>query len=186
MSLLCRSMSTACLVEAKRGIRLAACGALAVLQQCLKDLERAYANLFVGRAATTIPQKFLADSFRYPQGVKVDGRLVYLPLIGWVEFWASRPLEGTIKNVTVSRQGQHWFVALQVELDVPAPVHPSMAEVGIDLGIASLPPPLLASCILRSTPIAVWKRRKPVCNGVWRAWSNTPATGKSSNGALPN
>lgn len=100
-------------------------------------MERAYANLFVGRAAP--PQyrkKFLADSFRYPQGVKVDGRLVYLPLIGWVEFWASRPLEGTIKNVTVSRQGQHWFVALQVELDVPAPVHPSMAEVGIDLGIA--------------------------------------------------
>jgi IS605 OrfB family transposase len=109
-----------------------------VLQQCLKDLERAYANLFAGRAAP--PQyrkKFLADSFRYPQGVKVDGRLVYLPLIGWVEFWASRPLEGTIKNVTVSRQGQHWFVALQVELDVPAPVHPSMAEVGIDLGIAT-------------------------------------------------
>jgi putative transposase len=85
-----------------------------VLQQCLKDLERAYANLFAGRAAP--PQyrkKFLADSFRYPQGVKVDRRLVYLPLIGWVEFWASRPLEGTIKNVTVSRQGQHWFVALQ-------------------------------------------------------------------------
>ena len=109
-----------------------------VLQQCLKDLERAYANLFAGRAAP--PQyrkKFLADSFRYPQGVKVDGRLVYLPLIGWVEFWASRPLEGTIKNVTVSRQGQHWFVALQVELEVPAPVHPSMAEVGIDLGIAT-------------------------------------------------
>ena len=109
-----------------------------VLQQCLKDLERAYTNLFAGRAAP--PQyrkKFLADSFRYPQGVKVDGRLVYLPLIGWVEFWDSRPLEGTIKNVTVSRQGQHWFVALQVELDVPAPVHPSMAEVGIDLGIAT-------------------------------------------------
>ena len=47
-----------------------------VLQQCLKDLERAYTNLFAGRAAP--PQyrkKFLADSFRYPQGVKVDGRL---------------------------------------------------------------------------------------------------------------
>ena len=158
-----------------------------VLQQCLKDLERAYANLFAGRAAP--PQyrkKFLADSFRYPQGVKVDGRLVYLPLIGWVEFWASRPIEGTIKNVTVSRQGQHWFVALQVELDVPAPVHPSMAEVGIDLGIATF---AATSAGKLHPPLNAYRRiegRKPVCNGVWRAWSNTPATGKSSNGALPN
>ncbi len=108
------------------------------LQQCLKDLERSYANLCAGRSAP--PQyrkKLLADSFRYPQGVKVDGRRVFLPRIGWVEFWDSRPIAGTIKNVTVSRQGKHWFVALQVALDVPAPVHPSTAEVGIDLGIAT-------------------------------------------------
>jgi putative transposase len=109
-----------------------------VLQQCLKDLERAYANLFAGRTAP--PQyrkKFLAESFRYPQGFKIDGRRVFLPMIGWVEFWDSRPIEGTIKNVTVSRQGKHWFVALQVELDVPDPGHPSTAAVGIDLGIAT-------------------------------------------------
>ena len=109
-----------------------------VLQQCLKDLERAYANLFAGRTAP--PQyrkKFLADSFRYPQGFKLDGRYVYLPLIGWVEFWESRPVTGTVKNVTVSRQGQHWSVAFQVEMDVEAPVHPATADVGIDLGIAT-------------------------------------------------
>ena len=108
-----------------------------VLQQCLKDLERAYTNLFAGRAAPPkYRKKFLADSFRYPQGFKVDGRQVSLPMIGYVEFWDSRPIEGTIKNVTVSRQGKHWFVALQVELEVTDPVHPSMEEVGIDLGIA--------------------------------------------------
>jgi putative transposase len=109
-----------------------------VLQQCLMDLERAYANLCAGRAAP--PQyrkKFLADSFRYPQGFKRDGRQVYLPKIGWVEFWHSREIEGIIKNVTVSRQEKHWFVAFQVESDVPDPVHPATAEVGIDLGIAT-------------------------------------------------
>ncbi len=57
-------------------------------------------------------------------------------MIGWVEFWESRPIEGTIKNVTVSRQGQHWYIACQVEVDLPAPVHPASAAVGIDLGIA--------------------------------------------------
>jgi putative transposase len=109
-----------------------------VLQQCLMDLERAYANLFAGRAAP--PQyrkKFLADSFRYPQGFKIDGRKVYLPKIGWVEFWHSQEIEGHVKNVTISRQGQHWYVAFQVEMDVPEPVHPATAEVGIDLGIAT-------------------------------------------------
>ncbi len=108
-----------------------------VLQQCFKDLERAYANLFAGRTAPPrYRKKFLADSFRYPQGFKLDGRQVYLPMIGWVEFWESRPIEGTIKNVTVSRQGQHWYIACQVEVDLPAPMHPASAAVEIDLGIA--------------------------------------------------
>ena len=49
------------------------------------------------------------------------GAQVYLPMIGWVEFWHSRDIEGTVKNVTVSRQGQHWFVAFQVEMDVARP-----------------------------------------------------------------
>lgn len=79
-----------------------------VLQQCLKDLDHAYANLFAGRAhPPRYRKKFLADSFRYPQGFKVEGRRVFLPMIGWVEFWHSRPIEGAIKNVTVSRRGLH-------------------------------------------------------------------------------
>jgi putative transposase len=82
-------------------------------------------------------KKFLADSFRYPQGFKLEGRQVYLPMIGWVEFWHSQSITGAIKNVTVSRQGKHWFVAVQVEVDVPEPVHPTTAAVGIDLGITT-------------------------------------------------
>ena len=109
-----------------------------VLQQCLKDLERAYSNLFAGRSAPPrYRKKFLADSFRYPQGFKLDGRHVYLPMVGWVEFWESRPIEGTVKNVTVSRQGQHWFVAFQVEEELLDHVHPATAAMGIDLGIAT-------------------------------------------------
>ncbi len=109
-----------------------------VLQQCLIDLERAYTNLFAGRAAPpSYRKKFLADSFRYPQGFKIQGRKVYLPKIGWVEFWQSRPIEGTVKNVTVSRTGKHWFISFQVEMEVPEPMHPATAAVGIDLGVAT-------------------------------------------------
>jgi putative transposase len=109
-----------------------------VLRQCLMDLERAYTHLFAGHAQPpTYRKKFLSDAFRYPQGFRVEGKRVYLPKIGLVRFWKSRPIDGTIKNVTVSRTGKHWFVAFQVEMEFPEPVHPSTAEVGIDLGIAA-------------------------------------------------
>lgn len=109
-----------------------------VLQQCLQDLDRAYSNLYAGRAESpTYRKKFLSDAFRYPQGMKVDGNQVYLPKIGWVRFWKSRAIEGTIKQVTVSRCGKHWFVAFQVEMDIAEPVHPSSSWVGIDMGVAT-------------------------------------------------
>ena len=109
-----------------------------VLQQCLKDLDCAYANLFQGRAhPPAYRKKFVSDAFRYPQGFHVAGNQVYLPKIGWVRFWKSRPIDGTIKTVTVSRTGQHWFVAFQVEIDLPEPAHPSTSVIGVDLGIAT-------------------------------------------------
>lgn len=109
-----------------------------VLQQCLKDLDRAYTNLYAGRAEPpTYRKKFLSDAFRYPQGFRVEGNRVYLPKIGMVRFWKSRDIDGSIKNVTVSRTGKHWFVAFQVEMDLPEPVHASSTAVGIDLGIAT-------------------------------------------------
>ena len=113
-----------------------------VLQQCLRDLERAYLNLFQGRALPPVfRKKGLADSFRFPQGFKFDNRKIYLPKLGWVEFWKSRELEGTAKNVTVSRRGTHWDVSVQVETEASEPVHPAEdQEIGIDLGIDTLLP----------------------------------------------
>lgn len=109
-----------------------------VLQQCLKDLDRAYINWFAGRAQPpTCRKKFQDDAFRFPQGFKVDGNRVYLPKIGWVSFWKSRDTLGSIKNVTVSRRGEHWYVSLQVEMDVPDPLHPAAAAVGIDMGVVT-------------------------------------------------
>jgi putative transposase len=73
-----------------------------VLQQCLKDLDRAYTNLYEGRAQPpTYRKKFLADAFRYPQGFEVNGNHVYVPKIEWGRFWQSRPIDGSIKNITV-------------------------------------------------------------------------------------
>jgi len=106
------------------------------LQQSLRDLDRALQDAFSKtRGFPKFKKKGQHDSFRFPQGVKLDGDKIYLPKIGWFRFRKSREVEGTIKNVTVSRTINKWYVSIQVEIEVAEPVHPSNTEVGIDLGV---------------------------------------------------
>ena len=109
------------------------------LQQALKDLERSFQNFFAKRAAfPRFKKRGQSDSFRYPQGVKLDqpNARVFLPKLGWIRYRASRAVPGAIKNVTVSRTNDKWFVSIQTARDVDRPVHPSTSIVGIDVGIA--------------------------------------------------
>jgi putative transposase len=112
-----------------------------VLQQSLKDLERAYRNFFAKRA--DFPQfkrRGRQDAFRYPQGCQLDqiNHRIYLPKIGWVRYRQSREVLGEISSVTVSRQGEKWFVSIQTEREVEEPIHPSKTAIGIDVGIKRL------------------------------------------------
>jgi putative transposase len=112
-----------------------------VLQQKLKDLDQAYKNFFRRVTSGGVPgfakfkKKGVHDSFRYPQGVKVEGSRIFLPKVGWVFFRKSRDIEGKIKNVTVSRSASGWYVSIQTEKDVPDTVHPSNTTVGVDVGV---------------------------------------------------
>jgi len=82
-------------------------------------------------------KKGLADSFRYPQGFKVDQdkNKVFLPKIGWVRYRNSRKVLGEAKNITVSRKGTHWYLSIQTEYEADLLAHNSTSIVGIDLGI---------------------------------------------------
>lgn len=110
------------------------------LQQALKDLERAYANFFAKRADfPRFKKKGQSDSFRYPdpKQIKLDqanGRL-FLPKLGWLRYRASRDVLGEVRNVTVSRSGDKWFVSIQTEREVKQPVPSSTTAIGIDVGI---------------------------------------------------
>jgi len=109
------------------------------LQQTLKDLDRAYTNFFAKRADyPRFKKKGQSDSFRFPQGFKIDqdNHRVFLPKLGWMRYRKSRDSLGTPKNITVSQSGGKWFMSIQTEREVEAPVHPSASIVGIDLGIA--------------------------------------------------
>ena len=121
-----------------------------VLQQSLKDLDQAFQNFFAKRGGYPhFKSKRAKQSIRYPQlkenWLALDGRHIYLPKVGHVRLVLHRPLEGAMKNVTVStlvlavpsagetRSGRY-FVSIQVEIEMAAPVFTGGA-VGLDLGL---------------------------------------------------
>ena len=115
-----------------------------VLQQALKNLDTAFQNFFQNVKQGRKPGfprfkcKGVRDSFRYPQGVKVECENVYLPKIGWVRFRKSRGMEGDIKQTTISREGDHWYVSFSTEREVLDPIPVAIKEekaVGIDMGL---------------------------------------------------
>ena len=108
------------------------------LQQTLMAQDRALKDAFNKKSPKKFPQfkkKGRHDSFRYPQGVKVNGNRVFLPKVGLVPFFKSRDIVGIIKNATVSKKGEHWFVSIQTEIDIEKPVHTSKSAIGVDLGV---------------------------------------------------
>jgi putative transposase len=111
-----------------------------VLQQSLKDLDRAFQNFFDKRGGyPRYKSKRVRQSIRYPQPkeswIAPDGRHIYLPKVGHVRLILHRPLEGVMKNVTVSKtRCGKYFVSIQVEVEIAEPVFAGGA-VGLDLGL---------------------------------------------------
>ena len=115
-----------------------------VLQQSLKDLNRAYKNFFRRLKNGEKPgfpkfkKKGVKDRFRFPQGVKVEGDQVYLPCIGWIQFRKSRELKGVIKETTISIEGGKLYVSFSCEWEEETPLMApidSNRAVGIDVGL---------------------------------------------------
>lgn len=109
-----------------------------VLQQTLKDLDRAYVNFFEHRADyPNFKRKHDNQAIRYPQRFKVSDKRVYLPKVGWVKGVFHREIEGQMKNCTVTKtKSGRYFVSIQVEVEVETP-EPKPEAVGIDLGLTT-------------------------------------------------
>lgn len=115
-----------------------------VLQQALKDLDSAYRHFFRRLKEGAVPgfpkfkKKGQTDSFRFPQGVKIEGDRVYLPKIGWIKYRASRAIAGKLLQATIKREGAHWFICLACEVNIEESTSVAVTAekaVGIDLGL---------------------------------------------------
>jgi putative transposase len=121
------------------------------LQQAMVDVATAFDNFFADlkkQAAGLLKAKDVRrpkkhkkgkcrDSFRFPDAKQfvVERKRVKLPKIGWVNFFDSRPIEGSPKSITVFKDGQHWFMSVLCEILQPIPARPTGEVIGIDLNV---------------------------------------------------
>lgn len=66
----------------------------------------------------------------------LDNGKLRLQGAGEIKVKLHRPVEGTIKTVTIRRDVNHWYVCFSVERD-PQPLPESPEEVGVDVGLTS-------------------------------------------------
>ena len=83
-------------------------------------------------------KKGINDSF-YLEGpnINIEGNKIKLPAFGWVRLSESLEINDKIKNVTLSKKGNNWFVSFKIEKNIVSLPKPYGA-VGVDLGVKTL------------------------------------------------
>lgn len=143
-------------------------------QQVLRRLDEAYKRFFTsakaglagGRGRTGPPSfKRRGDEpgIRYPDPKQfaldaANGR-IKLPKLGWLRLRLSQPVDGVLRNVSLSREGKAWFVSIQVQVAETVPALGVPPTLGIDLGLAKFAALSDGSCIDPLKALARQQRR---------------------------
>ena len=109
-------------------------------QQPFIFLQKAFQGFFDKR--TQYPKykkKGIHDSF-YIGGdqVKIIGKKVKIPNLGWVRLRESLRFEGKVNGVTISRTADKWFISISMDTKHKPKQCENQATVGVDLGIKNL------------------------------------------------
>ena len=115
-----------------------------VLQDVLARLDRTYQAFFQRVANGEKPgfprfqgrARWHSFTFKeYGNGARLDNGCLVLSKIGRIAVRWSRPIAGTIKTVTISKEADGWYVCFSCA-DVPAgPLPLTGKETGIDMGL---------------------------------------------------
>lgn len=118
-----------------------------------ENLGIAFKRFFQKKAKYPKPhKKGIHDSFRVDNGVsksnlqavRIEGKRLKIPRLGWVKMTEPLRFTGKIIKCTVSRTADRWFAAITVEVEHQIPKRESQAlncvdqaqgTVGVDLGI---------------------------------------------------
>lgn len=116
------------------------------VQQKLKDLEKAFKDCFdktqPNKRLPRMRKKNIHDSFRFPEPkhLELDNNRIKLPKLGLVRFFKSRSIIGEIKNVTITKEGNHWYISICALTEIKQTSRQELntittSSVGIDLGV---------------------------------------------------
>ena len=114
-----------------------------LLQQAFKDLDKAFKSFWgSGFGFPKFKKKGQNESFRFPDPkqfeiVKVSKKkaIVRLPKIGKVQFRLSQNIEGKIKNATIKKESDGWYISFCVEKEIEIKPNEN-PSIGIDRGVS--------------------------------------------------
>ena len=78
------------------------------------------------------------DSIFYPQFFKIKKSRIFFPKIGWIDYKKHRVMEGTTKFLTITQDGNRWYVSLTNEVIFTPKKKVELKKaniVGIDVGL---------------------------------------------------
>lgn len=116
------------------------------LQQKLKDVESAYKKFFSqGSGFPKFKKRGEGESARFPDPKKFkvsfrNGKrtsFVKLPKIGSVRFVSSREIEGQIKNATITKRVDGYYISFQTEIETTV-FQTRRNPIGIDRGVRTM------------------------------------------------
>lgn len=114
-------------------------------QATMRRLDKSFANFFrrvkEGAAKVGYPRfkgRDCFDSIEFPayrDGIKLIGNKLRVQNVGTIRVKLHRPVEGTIKTVTLKREAGKWYVVFSCDLADVAVVPSVLPNVGIDVGL---------------------------------------------------
>jgi putative transposase len=117
-----------------------------ILQDMLARLDKTYQAFFrrvrrgekAGFPRFKGRDRYHSFTFKeYGNGARLDNGALVLSKIGRISVHWSRPIEGTPKTVTLSREADGWYVAISCTEVPTQPLPATGQETGLDLGIES-------------------------------------------------
>lgn len=110
-------------------------------QQVLRRLDEAYRRFFAKTGGyPSFKRRGEEPGIRFPDpkqfAMDADNGRIKLPKLGWVRLRMSQRVEGTLSNVSITKEGAKWFASIQVEQNETVPSMGVAPTLGIDLGVA--------------------------------------------------